>query len=141
MNQDAIFGPFFVMMGLTLVVWLFMFAKRIPFLNSVDIEPNEVSAAKLAEISPPSVINPSDNLKNLFEVPVLFYAMVLYLYAVGQVDDVHLTAAWVFVVFRSIQSAIHCTVNIVMARFAAYAISCLALWFMVGRAAIEFYGS
>lgn len=141
MNQDAIFGPFFVMMGLTLVVWLFMFAKRIPFLNNVDIEPNEVSAAKLAEISPPSVINPSDNLKNLFEVPVLFYAMVLYLYAVGQVDDVHLTAAWVFVVFRSIQSAIHCTVNIVMARFAAYAISCLALWFMVGRAAIEFYGS
>ena len=59
MNQSAIFGPFFVMMGLTIVVWLFMFAKRIPFLNSVDIEPNDLTAAKLAEISPPAVTNPS----------------------------------------------------------------------------------
>ncbi len=139
MNQNAIFGPFFVMMGLTIVVWLFMFAKRIPFLNSVDVAPNDLTAAKLAEISPPAVTNPSDNLKNLFEMPILFYALTLYLYAVGQVDNVHLIAAWVFVAFRAVHSAIHCTVNAVMARFYAYALSCLALFFMVIRAALEFY--
>ena len=139
MNQEAIFGPFFVMMVITVLVWLYMFAKRIPFLNSVDLEPNEITAAKLAEISPPAVTNPSDNLKNLFEMPVLFYALALYLYVVGQVDSVHLIAAWVFVAFRAAQSAIHCTVNIVMARFATYAISCLALFFMLGRAALEFF--
>ena len=139
MNQSAIFGPFFVMMALTIIVWLFMFAKRIPFLNSVDIEPNDLTPAKLAEISPPSVANPSDNLKNLFEMPVLFYAVTLYLYAVGQVDNLHLIAAWVFVAFRAVHSVIHCTVNAVMARFAAYAVSCLALFFMVMRAAMEFY--
>ena len=139
MNQSAIFGPFFVMMGLTIVVWLFMFAKRIPFLNSVDIEPNDLTPAKLAEISPPAVTNPSDNLKNVFEIPILFYAMALYLFAVGQVDDLHLIAAWVFVAFRAVHSAIHCTVNAALARFAAYAVSCLALFFMVIRAAMEFY--
>lgn len=139
MNQSAIFGPFFVMMGLTIVVWLFMFAKRIPFLNSVDIEPNDLTAAKLAEISPPAVTNPSDNLKNLFEMPILFYALTLYLYSVAQVDSVHMIAAWVFVAFRAVHSAIHCTVNAVMARFAAYALSCLALFFMVARAALEFF--
>jgi hypothetical protein len=78
MNQNAIFGPFFVMMGLTIVVWLFVFAKRIPFLNSIDIEPNDLTPAKLTEISPPAVTNPSDNLKNLFEMPVLFYALALF---------------------------------------------------------------
>ena len=139
MNQDAIFGPFLVMMGLTLVVWLFMFAKRIPFLNSVDIEPNDITPAKLAEISPPSVTNPSDNLKNLFELPVLFYALALYLYAVGQVDSVYLIAAWVFVAFRAAHSAVHCTVNAVMLRFGLYAFSAIALWFMLLRAALEFF--
>jgi hypothetical protein len=29
----------------------------------------------LARLSPAAVANPSDNLKNLFELPVLFYAL------------------------------------------------------------------
>jgi hypothetical protein len=140
MNQNAIFGPFLVMMGLTGVVWAFMYVKRIRFLNSVDIEPNALTPAKLAEISPPSVANPSDNLKNLFEMPVLFYAMALYLYSVSQVDQVYLMTAWSFVLFRALHSVVHCTVNIVMVRFGLYALSSLALWFMVLRAALEFFG-
>jgi len=140
MNQNAIFGPFFVMMGLTFLVWLFMYVKRIRFLSSLDLEPNELTPAKLSEISPPAVANPSDNLKNLFEMPVLFYAMALYLFVVGQVDSLHLIAAWVFVTFRAAHSAVHCTVNVVMLRFGLYALSSAALWFMVLRAALEFYG-
>lgn len=139
MNQTAIFGPFLAMMGLTLVVWLFMYVKRIRFLNTVDIEPDELTGAKLEEISPRSVSNPSDNLKNLFEMPILFYAMALYLHAVGQVDSVHLAAAWIFVAFRAAHSAVHCTRNVVMVRFGLYALSSLALWFMVVRAALEFF--
>jgi hypothetical protein len=140
MNQNAIFGPFFVMMGLTFLVWLFMYVKRIRFLGSLELEPNELTPAKLTEISPPAVANPSDNLKNLFEMPVLFYAMALYLFVVGQVDSVHLIAAWVFVTFRAAHSAVHCTVNVVMLRFGLYALSSAALWFMVLRTVLEFYG-
>jgi len=140
MNQNAIFGPFLVMMGLTGVVLVFMYVKRIRFLNSVDLEPNALTPAKLAEISPPSVANPSDNLKNLFEMPVIFYAMALYLYSVSQVDQVYLMTAWAFVLFRALHSVVHCTVNVVMVRFGLYALSSLALWFMVLRAAFEFFG-
>ena len=140
MNQNAMFGPFFVMMGLTFLVWLFMYVTRIRFLGSLELEPNELTPAKLTEISPPAVANPSDNLKNLFEMPVLFYAMALYLFVMGQVDSVHLIAAWVFVTFRAAHSAVHCTVNVVMLRFGLYALSSAALWFMVLRAALEFYG-
>jgi hypothetical protein len=139
MNQHAIFGPFFLMMGLTLLVWLFMYAKRIRFLNSIDLDPNEITPAKLAELSPPAVANPSDNLKNLFEMPVIFYAMTLYLYTMGQVDTVHLVTAWIFVALRAAHSAVHCTVNVVLVRFGLYAMSSIALWFMVLRAAFEFY--
>ena len=140
MDQQAIFGPFFVMMILTLVVWLYMYARRITFLNTLELDPNELTPARLAEISPPEVANPSDNLKNLFEVPVLFYALALYLYVTGQVSGVDVMAAWVFVVFRILHSAVHCTVNIVLVRFSLYAISSLALWFLVLRSALAQIG-
>ncbi|MEM8766118.1 MAG: MAPEG family protein [Pseudomonadota bacterium] len=138
MDQTAIFGPMLVMMGLTLVVWVLMYARRIPFLNAQELDPDELTPAMLEELSPPEVANPSDNLKNLFEMPVLFYAIALYLHAVGQVDTVHLVAAWLFVGLRVLHSPVHCTVNKVMARFALYALSSLALWFMVLRAGFYF---
>jgi hypothetical protein len=62
---------------------------------------------ELARLSPPSVSNPSDNLKNLFELPVLFYALSLYLFVTRQVDGTYVAAAWVFFVFRVAHSAIH----------------------------------
>jgi hypothetical protein len=89
----------------------------------------------LARISPPAVSNPSDNLKNLFELPTLFYGLVLYLFVTNKVDEIYLVAAWIFAAFRILHSAVHCTVNIVLLRFWLYCISALALWFMVVRAA------
>jgi hypothetical protein len=46
--------------------------------------------AEATQIPPAMVSNPSDNLKNLFEVPVLFYALAL---CSKQVDAQYLTAA------------------------------------------------
>jgi hypothetical protein len=34
MPQTAIFGPFFAMVFLTLVVWVYMYIKRIGFIRS-----------------------------------------------------------------------------------------------------------
>jgi hypothetical protein len=141
MAGTTLFGPFFLMMGLTIVVWIYMYVRRIAFLNSQVIDPNDLTPARLAEISPPAVANPSDNLKNLFEIPVLFYAMVLYLDITGRADGVYLVAAWVFAGFRVLHSAVHCTVNIVMLRFGLYAAASLALWFMVARAVWQLIGS
>ena len=135
MHQTEIFGPFLAMMALTLAVWLFMFARRIPFIRSLGDVDLSVPG-ELARLSPASVSNPSDNLKNLFELPVLFYAICLYLYAAGQVDGAYVAAGWVFLVFRVLHSAIHCTFNHVMARFSVYFVASVALWFMLLRAAL-----
>ena len=139
MNPSALSGPFFAMMMLTLVVWLTMYVRRIRFLNSVKIDPDTLTPAKLAEISPPAVANPSDNLKNLFETPVIFYALVLYLLVTDRADTVYVAAAWTFVGFRVLHSAVHCTINIVLLRFTLYALSSLALWFMVLRATLSLF--
>src|SRR5689334_4243848 len=134
MHQTAIFGPFFATMVLTFVVWVYMYARRIPFIQRSGFAPGELSPARLAELSPAAVSNPSDNLKNLFEIPVLFYALALYLFVTRQVDTAYVTAAWIFVAFRALHSAVHCTINIVMLRFYLYLISTLAVWFMLARA-------
>ena len=138
--QAAIFGPFFAMMFLTMLVWVYMYIRRIAFINGNQLKSQDLAVpGALAQLSPPSVSNPSGNLKNLFEIPVLFYALALYLFVRNQVDAVYVDAAWVFVAFRAAHSAVHCTINIVMLRFYIYAISTLALWFIMLRAALHYF--
>jgi hypothetical protein len=140
MAQETIFGPFFAMMLLTLLVWVYMYIRRIRFITKSNLRSQDLAVpGALAQLSPAAVSNPSDNLKNLFEIPVLFYALVLYLFVRGQVDAVYVSAAWVFVVFRVFHSTVHCTFNAVMLRFYLYLIASLAVWFMLGRATLHYF--
>jgi hypothetical protein len=142
MAQTAIFGPFFATMLLTLVVWVYMYIRRIRFITGSNLDPTELAVpGALARLSPAAVSNPSDNLKNLFEIPVLFYALTLYLFVANQVDAAHVSAAWVFVVFRALHSAVHCTFNKVILRFYLYLVAALAVWLMLLRAALAYFFS
>jgi hypothetical protein len=142
MAQTAIFGPFFAMIFLTLIVWVYMYIRRISFIRSSALGQQELAApGALARLSPPEVANPSDNLKNLFEISVLFYALTLYLFVTQQVDAVYITAARIFVAFRALHSAVHCTFNLIMLRFSLYLIATLAVWFIAIRAAFTYFGA
>jgi len=123
------------MMVLTAIVWFVLYAKRIPAMRKAGIPAQTYTTPDRGlEILPDQVSYPAYNFKNLFELPVLFYALCLYLYVTATADSADIIAAWVFLLFRVVHSAIHCTVNIVMARFLAYSAAALALWFMLGRA-------
>ena len=141
MNPTAIFGPFFACIALTLVVWVYMYVRRIHFLVSRNIDTKDMAVpGALAALTPPAVSNPSDNLKNLFEIPVLFYALTLYLFVTQQVDATYVAAGWIFVAFRVLHSLVHCTINVVMLRFYLYLIATSAVWFMALRAAAAHFG-
>lgn len=135
MSNEFILLPMLGMMVLTAVVWFVLYAKRIPAMRRAGkpaqayTTPDVVVGALPEEVS-----YPANNFKNLFELPVLFYALCLYLYVTATVGVADVIAAWLFLVFRIVHSAIHCTVNIVMARFLTYCAAALALWFMLGRA-------
>jgi hypothetical protein len=136
MNQAVIFQPFFATMILTLVVWVYMYGRRLPFIFSGGLDPKQMTPLELARLSPPQVSTPSDNLKNLFELPTVFYAVVIYIYITHQVDASYVGAAWGFFLFRVLHSVVHCTFNFIPLRFLLYLISAGALWFMVLRAAM-----
>jgi hypothetical protein len=139
MPQTAIFGPLFATIFLTFVVWVYMYVRRIGFIRGAEIDPKDMAVpGALARLSPPEVSNPSDNLKNLFEIPVIFYALATYLFVTNQVDGAYVGAAWVFAGFRALHSLVHCTINVVMLRFYLYLVSTLAVWFIAARAAIRY---
>jgi hypothetical protein len=135
-NQELIFGPFLALMVLTVVVWMYMYGRRIPFITKSKLTAAQLAPLELARLSPAAVSNPSDNLKNLFEIPTMFYAFCLYLFVTQRVDTVYLVAGWIFVFFRTLHSLVHCTVNIVILRFWLYVASTTVFWLMTFRAIV-----
>lgn len=137
MNPEAIFHPMLATMTLTAIVWFYMYARRIPAMRRARVSVQTYTTPdKVSEHLPDEVNYSANNLKNLFEVPILFYGLCLYLFVSGNVDTAYVVAAWLFFLFRAFHSIVHCTNNIVMLRFYLYAGAALALWFMLGRALI-----
>ena len=138
MEPAAILGPFFGMIFLTFAVWTYMYVRRLSFIFANHIEAQDLATPEQAtEIIPPEVHRAAYNFRNLFELPVVFYALCLYLYVTGTVDALYLAGAWAFVGLRTVHSLIHCTANIVILRFASYMTGALVLWAMVLRAALN----
>ena len=127
--------PMLGMMVLTLLVWVYMFVQRVGFAqsNKLDIEQFK-TPADVQTLVPADVSGASNNFKNLFELPVIFYAVCLYLMASGQVDSFYANCAWAFLLLRCLHSLIHCSYNRVAHRFGVYILSALVLWVMVVRA-------
>lgn len=141
MKQTDIFYPFLAMMVITLCVWAYMYILRIGYMIGNRIRPADLATSEaVGRILPERINYPSHNLKNLFELPVLFYALCLFLFVTDRVNGVYLYAAWICVTFRALHSLIHCTVNIVVLRFLAYIVSAASLWFMVIKAVISLPG-
>jgi len=137
MNSQVILQPMLAMMVLTAIVWFVLYARRLPAMRRVGVSSQEYTTPdKGAALLPESVSYPAHNFRNLFELPVLFYALCLYLFVTGTAQNVDVVAAWAFVGFRALHSLIHSTVNIVIARFLAYLAATIALWFMLARAVL-----
>ena len=74
---------------------------------------------------------PANNLANLFEMPVLYFALVPLLIMTAQANHVQVALAWAFVFARVIHSFIHIGPKKVQWRFFAYLVSVVfltAMW-------------
>ena len=142
MNGEEIFGPFFGMILLTFVVWVVMYVRRLHCIISNRIDTQQLTIPeKGAKLMPEQVSWPAYNFRNLFELPILFYALCLYLFTTAQVDNLYLIGAWAFVALRCAHSLVHCTRNIVKLRFMAYVLGAAVLWSIIIRAAWQHFAS
>ncbi|GAA5008262.1 hypothetical protein FNZ56_03495 [Pseudoluteimonas lycopersici] len=134
MVDARIFAPAFAMVALTFVVWWRMFFTRVGQMKRERIHPQAVATSAQANAKLTDS-RAADNFRNLFELPVLFYAALVVAALTGQVGPVTLGLAWLFVALRVVHSAIHCSYNKVMHRFYAYVsggFALFALWAWLG---------
>ena len=130
MSFKPILLPLLVQVLLTFVVWFYMYAWRLPEIRRRAIDPQRLQDRAAAHELLPDSANASNNLKNLFELPILFYTAILLSLLLMIQDQMLVRLAWGFVLLRIVHSAIHCTYNNVSHRFIAYAVSSLFLLFM-----------
>lgn len=132
--QTAIILPAVALVLLTAIVWVRLYIVRIGEIRQRRIDPQALATSASAGQALQRV-QASDNFKNLFEVPVLFYALCAVLAAAQNVSAFFVVGAWVYVALRYIHSFIHLTYNRVMHRFAVYVLSTmvlLILWAVLG---------
>ena len=140
MEATSLAIPFLGMMGLTVVVWCFMYFQRIGYMIKNKIPAHAGSTPdKMHKLLPDSINLPANNLSNLFELPVLFYAICLYLLWADQVDAMHVACAWTYFLLRSVHSLVQCTINHVMTRFLLYFVSCIVLFTMIIRTLLALF--
>lgn len=133
MNAKLMLYPLLPMFLLCCIVAVTMLRRRIAFYKSNRVHPQKTatSAQMAATIADTRA---SDNFRNLFEIPVMFYVAVIVIYVANLACMAHLALAWGYVAARYAHSFIHCTSNVVMHRFYAFLCSCLCLvgmWVML----------
>ena len=140
-----ILQPVVALLAWTMVMWLWMYATRIPAVGALP-KSDEANAdigwtgAKLEGLLPPFVQWKAHNYNHLHEAPTVFYAVCLVLALIDQGGGLNLMIAWVYVALRVIHSIFHATVNRVMPRFALFALSSLALIALIVHAAMAVFG-
>lgn len=126
LSPVAMLMPMVALVALTFIVWVRLYVVRIGEMREQRIDAQRLTSARaVAELL--TRTQASDNLRNLFEVPVLFYALCLAVVSVGVTSPFLVNGAWAYVVLRAVHSLIHCTYNRVMHRFLTYAASCVLL--------------
>ena len=127
--QTAIILPAIALVLLTAIVWVRLYVDRIGEIRQRRIDPQSLATSASAGQALQRV-QASDNFKNLFEVPVLFYALCAVLASAQHVSAFFVIGAWVYVALRCIHSFIHLTYNRVMHRFTVYVVSTLVLFIL-----------
>jgi hypothetical protein len=76
MSQHGLIAPILALVLWTLVIWIWMYATRIPAIQKANIDPQEAARTRTLNL-PPEIMWVSDNYNHLMEQPTIFYATVI----------------------------------------------------------------
>ena len=130
MSADhALLGPVVALVAWTLVMWLWMYATRLPAVRAarMRLDPTAPRGEQMSTL-PARVRWKADNYNHLMEQPTIFYAIVLALVALGDSSPLSLAMAWTYVALRVVHSLVQALVNKIEVRFALFVLSTLPLF-------------
>ena len=122
-----IIWPTFAMVALVFVVWITLFVQRLGHIKRTPPAAGDFASGEAARRYFTPVEMPANNLANLFEMPVLFFALVPLLLITQHANAVQIVLAWAFVLLRAAHSFIHIGPQKVQARFVVYLLATVVL--------------
>ena len=133
----GILQPVVALAAWTMVMWVWMYSTRIPAMRAAKVNPNELSeqGIKLDNVLPRQVQWKAHNYNHLHEAPTVFYAVAIVLAIIGQGDGYNLWLGWLYFGLRVVHSLVQAIANIIVLRFAIFAVSSLVLAVLIFRAA------
>jgi hypothetical protein len=133
----GLIGPVLALAAWTLLIWVWMYATRLPAMSAAKIDPQLAKHPGSLAGLPSGARQVADNYNHLHEQPTVFYAVALGLAMIGSGSALLVYLAWAYVGLRVVHSLIQCTVNIVPLRFLAFSLATFALMALLGFGVAE----
>ena len=133
--------PVLALVAWTLVMWIWMYATRIPAMKAAGIDPQEAAyPGTWVHRLRPGVRSVADNYNHLHEQPTIFYALMFFAAMTGGGDATALKLAWAYVVLRVLHSLVQATFNRVVVRFSIFALGSITLMIFTIREVMRTMG-
>ena len=117
----------------TLIIWLWMYATRIPAMQKAKVHPQSALHAGALDSLPTNARVVADNYNHLHEQPTIFYALAIYSHMVGVGDPLNIWLAWGYVALRVAHSFAQIILQKVMVRFYIFSASTILLMIIAVR--------
>ena len=133
--------PMLVLIAWTMVMWLWMYATRIPAMQKAKIDPDEARhPGTYGDRLPSNVRAVADNYNHLHEQPTVFYALMVFTALTGGASAMMLNLAYGYVGLRVVHSLVQVLSPKVLQRFLVFLISSIVLIIMVVMQLIRVFG-
>jgi hypothetical protein len=130
---SSILWPMLAHVGLTFFLYAWLTFARTVAVRRGEIE---YGCFLLGREEPLHIARIARNLANQFELPVLFYAFVVLLAALGRVTWIDVAAAWVFVAGRLVHGLVQTLTDNVPLRGQVFLINFAAVVVLAGHVAL-----
>jgi hypothetical protein len=128
MTIQMVLLPVFVQVALTVVLLCWMARCRTESIKSGETRMRDIALGQPNWPDQPTKV--ANSYSSQFELPLLFYVVVILAWITRTADVVFVVLEWVFVLLRLAHSYLHVTSNYVPRRFQVFAAGLLVLVIM-----------
>jgi hypothetical protein len=132
--DKAILLPMLVLAGWTMLIWIWMYATRLPAMSRAGIDGTRMVGSTGKSLRDDLVAAGehraswvADNYNHLMEQPTIFYATALALAVMGEGGSLAVNLAWGYAGLRIVHSLVQILSNRVVMRFLVFALASLCL--------------
>jgi hypothetical protein len=128
MSVESILAPVFVQVALIFLLLFYMGGLRYGALRRGDVRMGDIAINQ--NNWPPQVVQAGNAYNSQFQLPLLFFVLVILAYLFKKADLLFVLMSWIFVVSRILHAFVHVTSNRVQTRFTIFAVGAVVLLIM-----------